>query len=441
MQRPLLGHSPGDHPRRPLAVAPQEAGRPASHPRELDEAEAEHALAVKDRRPARVESPASFAFDRSCQRVDVGVGPPGPEGSAGLDVRTLDVADSGLGRLLRPVPKKTPPHAAAHRGQQVEDGVGAVLARPLLDDLPRGRDKVDEERVGVPPLPAPAPVQAAGNSDQTRDQRLDYPPCDERVLRGAAQHGSEDAGRVDASVLEGCLGRSGAPESGSRQPRDELAQVFGIDSGDVRLSGCKGGQGGARGGEAALGSPVRSEPVDWSKQVSRHASSVCAHPPTGSPDRLPPVLPPVPCGVVPGPSAVALQCAVVDIEEFYDADSRRRSSTEVELGGQWRDEQGVRFELSWVEDTGELYVMREPAPEGWATPFGGIHVRHGRGADEKEIAAMTVVVVGSVPSRERLDEVLAGWQEAMTADDSVEWLVDRLRSEHVLVEGTSVETI
>jgi len=55
----------------------------------------------------------------------------------------------------------------------------------------------------------------------------------------------------------------------------------------------------------------------------------------------------------------------VDIEEFYDADDRRRQSAEIELGGDWHDAKGVRYELNWIEDTGELYVMREPArPSG-----------------------------------------------------------------------------
>ncbi len=50
----------------------------------------------------------------------------------------------------------------------------------------------------------------------------------------------------------------------------------------------------------------------------------------------------------------------MDIEEFYEADERRRRSEEVEIGTEWHDADGARYELSWVADTGELYVMREP---------------------------------------------------------------------------------
>ncbi len=51
----------------------------------------------------------------------------------------------------------------------------------------------------------------------------------------------------------------------------------------------------------------------------------------------------------------------MDIEEFYDADPRRRESDEIEFGREWKDANGMRTELSWVAATGELYAMAEPA--------------------------------------------------------------------------------
>ena len=51
----------------------------------------------------------------------------------------------------------------------------------------------------------------------------------------------------------------------------------------------------------------------------------------------------------------------MDIEEFYDADPRRRESEEIEFGREWSDASGMRTELSWVAATGELYAMAEPA--------------------------------------------------------------------------------
>jgi hypothetical protein len=125
----------------------------------------------------------------------------------------------------------------------------------------------------------------------------------------------------------------------------------------------------------------------------------------------------------------------MDIEEFYETDERRRSSAEVELGTEWRDSFGVRYELSWVEATGELYVMREPVGHEWADPFGGIHVAGTHKADETEVEAMTVAVVGAVPDQATVEDLLAGWEDAMTKPDSVAWLVDRLRSRGVLGPG------
>ena len=53
----------------------------------------------------------------------------------------------------------------------------------------------------------------------------------------------------------------------------------------------------------------------------------------------------------------------MDIEQFYSADERRRQSAEVEFGNNWFDAKGSRYELSWIEDTGELYAMLELVPE------------------------------------------------------------------------------
>lgn len=125
----------------------------------------------------------------------------------------------------------------------------------------------------------------------------------------------------------------------------------------------------------------------------------------------------------------------MDLEAFYDADERRRSSAELEFGTEWTDSYGVRHELSWVEDTGELYVLREPVPDQWLDPFGGIHVSGSHRTDEVEVEGMTVSVVGVVPTREEVERILSGWEDAMGATDSVAWLVDRLRQEGVIGPG------
>jgi hypothetical protein len=115
----------------------------------------------------------------------------------------------------------------------------------------------------------------------------------------------------------------------------------------------------------------------------------------------------------------------MDIEGFYEADERRRRSEEIELGTEWHDADGVRCELSWVADTGELYVMREPAAPMTSDPFGDIWDSSVR------LDSITVAVVGWIADRTRLEQVLEGWQAAMSTTDSVAWLADRLRQQSV----------
>jgi len=112
----------------------------------------------------------------------------------------------------------------------------------------------------------------------------------------------------------------------------------------------------------------------------------------------------------------------VDIEEFYDADPRRRTSAELQFGMDWRDAHGRRYELNWVAETGELYVMQDELPPVWNDPFGDFVVF---GVDPKDLR---VRIVKRVRSEQDLQRMLDGWEEAMAEDDSVAWLVDRLRS-------------
>ncbi|HLX87221.1 MAG TPA: hypothetical protein VKR22_01995 [Acidimicrobiales bacterium] len=113
----------------------------------------------------------------------------------------------------------------------------------------------------------------------------------------------------------------------------------------------------------------------------------------------------------------------MDIEEFYAQDERRRRSAEVELGTEWQDSDGARYELSWVADTGELYVMREPSVPMTEDPFGDVY------RSNVPVGEITVAVVGWIPDQPNLEEILAGWQDAMTEPNSVRWIAARL-AEH-----------
>ena len=111
----------------------------------------------------------------------------------------------------------------------------------------------------------------------------------------------------------------------------------------------------------------------------------------------------------------------MDIEEFYDADPRRRESEEIEFGREWSDASGMRTELSWVADTGELYAMAEPAESVEMDPFGDTRV------DDLPTELVTVEVLGTVASQEEVNQLLAGWEGVMEkGPNSIQWVRDRL---------------
>lgn len=112
----------------------------------------------------------------------------------------------------------------------------------------------------------------------------------------------------------------------------------------------------------------------------------------------------------------------MDIEEFYSTDERRRQSAEIELGTNWFDAKGNRYELSWVEDTGELYTMTEFVPEvdSW-TPFGDIEV------EAMPVDRVLVAVIGYFPDHAALEGVLGQWQDHMAEPDGISWVAEQLR--------------
>ena len=111
----------------------------------------------------------------------------------------------------------------------------------------------------------------------------------------------------------------------------------------------------------------------------------------------------------------------MDIEEFYDADPRRRESEEIEFGREWSDAAGMRTELSWVAATGELYAMAEPAGSVEMDPFGDTRV------DDLPTEALIVEVLGTVATREEIDQLLACWEDQMdNKPNSIQWVRDRI---------------
>lgn len=116
----------------------------------------------------------------------------------------------------------------------------------------------------------------------------------------------------------------------------------------------------------------------------------------------------------------------MDIEAFYDADPRRRASDELEFGRDWHDQTGNRYELSWVELTGELYTMREPiADGGWVDSFGDVIAPSHSGALPP--GSVTAHVLAIEPERGQVEAILQGWETAMAQPDSMSWVLQRLR--------------
>ncbi len=109
----------------------------------------------------------------------------------------------------------------------------------------------------------------------------------------------------------------------------------------------------------------------------------------------------------------------MDLNDFYDADPRRRSSEELEFGSDW-DEGGARTQVSWIEATGELYAMRDPLGRLVSDFIGDQSVTPV--ADQQ----LTVEVLGTVAGREAIRAVMSGWEAAMPPTESLAWVRDRV---------------
>lgn len=112
----------------------------------------------------------------------------------------------------------------------------------------------------------------------------------------------------------------------------------------------------------------------------------------------------------------------MNIEEFYDADERRRESQELELGSDWSDATGRRYDLGYVVATGELYLMAAPVAEVYEDTFGDT------GVIPEQVDELSVEILGIVPTTDEMHTLLEGWQSAMSTRGSVEWLRSKLRN-------------
>jgi hypothetical protein len=149
----------------------------------------------------------------------------------------------------------------------------------------------------------------------------------------------------------------------------------------------------------------------------------------------------------------------VDIQEFYDGDSRRRGATERTFGTEWQlsSDAHHRWDLFWNAGTGELYVMQKPVPSRWVGWLvedttddmralaalehrivgdfqhllhpRQVHAKTGRDPGDRYKDALTeelmVEVLAVVPSESEAERLLEGWQNQVDQPDSLNWVRDR----------------
>jgi hypothetical protein len=102
----------------------------------------------------------------------------------------------------------------------------------------------------------------------------------------------------------------------------------------------------------------------------------------------------------------------MDIESFYEQNEARRESAEFEFGSEWTDAADNEYELSWVEATGELYLMVEPDAVVNEDIFGDFLV------SDEVISDLTVVIIGKVASLAGLEDTISGWEDASRGTES-----------------------
>jgi hypothetical protein len=94
-----------------------------------------------------------------------------------------------------------------------------------------------------------------------------------------------------------------------------------------------------------------------------------------------------------------------DEPAFVAEDPRRGTSDQLDLGATWR-EQGSNdaWRLSWLRDTGELYVCR---------------------ADGYDGSCSDVRLLAVVLREPDLDAMLEGWRDLRTDPDGLSWVLRR----------------
>ena len=116
----------------------------------------------------------------------------------------------------------------------------------------------------------------------------------------------------------------------------------------------------------------------------------------------------------------------MDVDEFY-SDPRRGRSPQVQFGGAWLDNSGYSYFVVWVEQTGELYAIREVLRgEGRALPLVALANPWILALPRRVDVEAEIFVLLTEPSRSRIDSLLEGWADLQGQSGGFEELIGRL---------------
>lgn len=136
----------------------------------------------------------------------------------------------------------------------------------------------------------------------------------------------------------------------------------------------------------------------------------------------------------------------MDIEAFYDGDPRRRAGQDRSYGTGWTGtgDEDHTYDLYFNDGSGELYLMAKPHlnplvgyvgydivgvaehlihPRHIQAKTGGAHPAH---HEDPLMEDLTVEVLGTYGGPAEVDQLLAGWQQAVDEPGSLSWLRERL---------------
>lgn len=120
---------------------------------------------------------------------------------------------------------------------------------------------------------------------------------------------------------------------------------------------------------------------------------------------------------------------------FFERSDRLHSERRI-YGESWRskEDRNAAYELSWIADTNETCLVRQPLDELGVEDAGFDFASQMilavwsflRFRRRSRIVYPGVAVVATRFDQRQLDERLRGWQQAIRGRDSVSWLLDHL---------------